>query len=172
MHRFLLIFLILFSSVSSRLIRFNHKCTHSHLSPNIPKYKSGGKIYFRKMLYKFCEVAYNSSRQLFCCDITDWSKVPPAMASYKKLNFKKCKLLIVLSKFTNFFTLRFLKSLSIHPICIHTWGSFPLKSTDPSFTIALGHRIHFIPFPEFQVLSARPITNAPSTASQHQSQEA
>ena len=28
-----------------RLIKFNHKCMRCHLSPNIPKYKSRGKIY-------------------------------------------------------------------------------------------------------------------------------
>ena len=30
------------------LIKFNHKCMHNHLSPNIPKYKSRGKIYFHE----------------------------------------------------------------------------------------------------------------------------
>ena len=31
-----------------RLIKFNHKCIHNHLSPYIPKYKSRGKICFHK----------------------------------------------------------------------------------------------------------------------------
>ena len=30
------------------LIKFIHKCTHIHLSPNIPKYKRRGKIHFHE----------------------------------------------------------------------------------------------------------------------------
>ena len=29
-----------------QLIKFNDKCMHNHLSPNIPKYKSRGKMHF------------------------------------------------------------------------------------------------------------------------------
>ena len=38
--------------------------------------------------------------------------------------FKKSCLLIGLSKFAQTFAVRFLKSSSIHPICINAWGSF------------------------------------------------
>ena len=31
-----------------RLIKFNHECTHNHLIPNIPKYKSRMKMYFHE----------------------------------------------------------------------------------------------------------------------------
>ena len=31
-----------------QLIKFNHKCMHNHLSPNIPKYNSRGKMHFHK----------------------------------------------------------------------------------------------------------------------------
>ena len=35
-----------------RLIKFNHKCMHDHLCPNMPKYKSRGKIHFHEKLKK------------------------------------------------------------------------------------------------------------------------
>ena len=38
--------------------------------------------------------------------------------------FEKSYLLIGLSKFAETFAVRFLKSSSIHPICINAWGSF------------------------------------------------
>ena len=38
--------------------------------------------------------------------------------------FEKSYLLIGLSKFAQTFAGRFLKSSSIHPICINVWGSF------------------------------------------------
>ena len=30
------------------LIKFNHKCMHIHLRPNIPKYKRRGKMHFHE----------------------------------------------------------------------------------------------------------------------------
>ena len=42
-------------------------------------------------------------------------------------NIEKSYLLIGLSKFTQTFSVRFLKSSSIHPICINAWGSFSFK---------------------------------------------
>ena len=51
---------------------------HNHLNPNIPKYRSRGEIHFVKFVY-------SSIRQLYCCDITDISKVQPERAAYKKL---------------------------------------------------------------------------------------
>ena len=71
---------------------------------------------------------YSSIRQLYCCDITDIRRVPPEKATYTKLMklFEK-SVLIGLSKFAQTFAVRFLKSSSIHPICINAWGSFSFK---------------------------------------------
>ena len=63
-----------------QLIKFNHKCMHNHLSSNIPKYKSGGKIHFHEK-----KNVYSSIRHLYCCDITEISTVPPERPAYKKL---------------------------------------------------------------------------------------
>ena len=38
-----------------QLIKFNHKCMHNHLSPNIPKHKSRGKMHFHEK-WKICEI--------------------------------------------------------------------------------------------------------------------
>ena len=63
-------------------MKFNHKCMHNHLSPNIPiRYKGRGKMHFHKKKKKL----YSSIRQLYCCDITYISTVPPERAAYKKL---------------------------------------------------------------------------------------
>ena len=72
---------------------------------------------------------YSSIRQLYCCDITDIKRVPPERATYTKLMkpLKKSYLLIGLSKFAQTFAVRFLKSSSIHLICINAWGSFSFK---------------------------------------------
>ena len=72
---------------------------------------------------------YSSIRQLYCCDITDIRRVPPEWATYTKIMnpLKNSYLLIGLSKFAQTFAVRFLKSSSIHPICIYAWGSFSFK---------------------------------------------
>ena len=75
-----------FSQISIHLlIKFIHKCTHIHLSPNIPKYKRRGNIHFheKQNCVKIC--VYNSIRQLYCRDITDIRRVPPKRATYTKL---------------------------------------------------------------------------------------
>ena len=43
--------------------------------------------------------------------------------------FEKSYLLIGLSKFAQTFVVRFLKSFSIHSLCINAWGSSPLRSS-------------------------------------------
>ena len=54
---------------------------------------------------------YSIIRQLYCCDITYISTVPPERAAYKKINhnFEKSQLLIELSKFAQTFAVTFLK---------------------------------------------------------------
>ena len=78
---------------------------------------------------------YSSIRQLYCCDITDCSRMPPERAAYKKLiktlkNHSSCldypnlpKFLLL--GFQNHFLI--IQSLSIHPICINAWGSFSIN---------------------------------------------
>ena len=69
-----------------QLIKFNHKCMHNHLSPNIPKHKIRGKMHFHeKWKFKFVKCVYSSIGQLYCCDITYISTVQPERAAYKKL---------------------------------------------------------------------------------------
>ena len=67
-----------------RSIKFNHKCMHNHLSPNVRKYKSRGNtyIFIKSQIFEIC--IRSSIRQLYCCDITDCSRVPPERAAYKK----------------------------------------------------------------------------------------
>ena len=58
----------------------------NHLSPNIPKYKSRGKVYFHeKSNFVLKKIVYSSIIQLYCCDITDCSRVPSERATYMKL---------------------------------------------------------------------------------------
>ena len=64
-----------------RLIKLNHKCMYIHLTTNILKYQSRGKICFHEK-YFFCVY---SSILLYCCDITDFRRVPPERTTYKKL---------------------------------------------------------------------------------------
>ena len=106
-------------------IKFIHKCMHIHLSPN--KYKRGRHIFLKsKILYKF---VYSSIRQLYCCDITDIKRVPPERATYTK-SMKSLKNHISWLDYQNLPKLLllywFLKSSSIHPICINAWGRSPL----------------------------------------------
>ena len=51
----------------------------------------------------------------------------PERATYTKLVTPLKNLLIGLSKFAQTFVVRFLKSSSIHTICINAWGSFPFN---------------------------------------------
>ena len=90
------------------LMKFNHKCMHNHLRPNIPKCKSRGKI------VKF---VYSSIRQLYCCDITDRSIVPLERAKFKILikTFKIIALDWIIKICPN---VRFLKPFANHTICI------------------------------------------------------
>ena len=109
------------------LIKFIHKCMHIHLSPNIPKYKRRRKIHFHEKYFLFCFL-YSSIRQLYCCDITDTCirRVSPERSTYTKL-MKRLKNQISWLDYPNLaklFTVSFLKSSSIHPICIDAWGSF------------------------------------------------
>ena len=77
-------------------------------------------------LYKKKKNVYSSNRQLYCCDITYIGRVPSERATCKKNyeTFEKSYLLTGLSKFAQTFAVRFLKSSSIHPICINAWGNF------------------------------------------------
>ena len=43
-----------------QLIKFNHKCMHNHLSPNIPKYKSRGKMHIHEDFFFFFIVPLDS----------------------------------------------------------------------------------------------------------------
>ena len=67
------------------LIKYNHKCMHIHLSPNIPKFKRRGKIHFHEK-YNFvknlCTVPWDS-----CTVVTSQilERVPPERATYTKL---------------------------------------------------------------------------------------
>ena len=72
-----------FLDINSPVDQVHHKCMHNHLIPNIPKYKSRGQMHFHEK-YFFLFV-YSSIRQLYCCDITDISTVPPERAAYKNL---------------------------------------------------------------------------------------
>ena len=70
-----------------QLIKFNHKCMHNHLSPITYLHvsiKVVGRCIFMKS-ENFVKFVYSSIRQLYCCDITDISTVPPERAAYKKL---------------------------------------------------------------------------------------
>ena len=69
---------------------------------------------------------YSSNKQLYCCDIIDIGRVPSERATYTKL-MKPLKNHISWLDYPNLpklFSVRFLKSSSIHPICINAWGSF------------------------------------------------
>ena len=87
---FLFFFFLFFSWISIvQLIKFNHNCMHNHLRPNIHvpnkyMYKRKGEDTFSwKNLWNLCTCS--SIRQLYCCDITDCSRVPPERVVYKKL---------------------------------------------------------------------------------------
>ena len=107
------------------LIKFIHKlCMHIHLSPNlhIREDTFSWKVKFCKIL---CTVPLDS-----CTVVTSHiRRVPTERVTYTKLmktlkNHTCMYLLIGLSKFAQTFAFRFLKSSSIHPICINAWGSF------------------------------------------------
>ena len=67
-----------------QLIKFNHKCMHNQLSPNIYlSIKVEGRCIFMKS-ENFMKFLYSSIRKLYCCDITVISTVPPERAAYKK----------------------------------------------------------------------------------------
>ena len=125
-HRFSICFYFSWISIVL-LIKFNHKCMHIHLRPNIPKYKRRGKMHFPGKWRK--KNVYSSIRQLYCCDITDIRRVPPERATYTKV-MKPLKIISldwIIQICPNFCCYRFLKSSSIHPICINAWGSFSFK---------------------------------------------
>ena len=106
---------------------------HIHFSPIIIIYLSIKEeeryIFMKSTIFK--KFVYSSNRQLYCYDITDIKRVPPERATYTKLiePLKNHDLLIGLSKFAQTFAVRFLKSSSIHPICINAWGSFSFKDS-------------------------------------------
>ena len=70
-----------------RFIKFNHKYMHSHRRFNMFNIskctKNRGKIIFSRK-YNFVKFVY-SNRHLYCCEITDCSRVPPEKAAHKKL---------------------------------------------------------------------------------------
>ena len=81
-HRFFTIFNFSWISIVL-LIKFNHKCMHIHLRPNISIKEEGRCIFMKsEILYKF---VYSSIRQLYCYDITDIGRVSPERATYTKL---------------------------------------------------------------------------------------
>ena len=51
----------------------------------MPKYKSRGEMNFHEENEHLMKVVYSSVRQLYICDITDISTVPPERAACKKL---------------------------------------------------------------------------------------
>ena len=106
---------------------------HTHLSPNIPKYRREGRCIFMKR-ENFVKFVYSSIRQLYYCDITDISTVPPERAAYKKSTrtLKKKKNLDWIAQT---FAFRFLKLFSIHPICIKLMlvEASPLRATQGGF---------------------------------------
>ena len=58
-----------------QLIKFNHKMHAQSVE---------GRCIFMKS-ENFVKYVYSSIRQLYCCDITDISTVPPERAAYNKL---------------------------------------------------------------------------------------
>ena len=76
----------IFSWISKvQLINFNHKCMHNHLSHNMYlSIKVEGRCIFMKSKH-VVKFVYSSIRQLYCCDFTNISTVPPERAAYKKL---------------------------------------------------------------------------------------
>ena len=79
----------------------------------------------------FLKFVYSSIRQLYCCDITDLSTVSPERAACKKLTrtLKYHRLF----DWTNpnlpkLLLFRFLKSFSIHSICINACESFSFNA--------------------------------------------
>ena len=69
-----------------QLIKFNHRIFPTfiyifltHLSIQVE-----GRCIFMKSK-NFVKFVYSSIRQLYCCDITDISTVPPERVAYKKL---------------------------------------------------------------------------------------
>ena len=57
--------------------------------------------------------------------------------------FEKSNFLIGLCKFDQTFAVRFLKSFSIHPICINAWGSFSFKKNGNDQTMVTTFRITY-----------------------------
>ena len=78
---------------------------------------------------EFVKIVYSSIRELYCC-YWDFSRVPPERASCKKLikTLKNHSSWLDYSKFAQTLAVRFLKSFSIHPICINACGSFSFKT--------------------------------------------
>ena len=65
-------------------------------------------MYFHEKL-NFVKFIHISIRDLHCYDITDFSKMPPERATYKKLIKTKSQLLIGSSKYGHTFADRLLK---------------------------------------------------------------
>ena len=100
-------FVIFFLDISSPFDQVHsYICIHVHLSPNIPiSIKEEGRY-----IFKFHEI-HNINE-----------------------TFEKSYILIGLSTFVQTFDVRWVKSSSIHPICLNAWGSFsfnplPYKET-------------------------------------------
>ena len=80
-HNYILTFFPFFGGISiDQLIKSNHKCMHNHLSPNIPKHKSRGKMYFHEK-WNFVHSYKFHYRENFV-GISDFSRVPPERAAY------------------------------------------------------------------------------------------
>ena len=68
-----------------QLIKFKHKCNAQIiLALTYPSIKVEGRCISMKSEH-FVKFVYISIRQLYCCDITDISTVPPERVAYKKL---------------------------------------------------------------------------------------